>query len=146
MSVWQFRVTCARARKWRVVVPSFLPFMLTVTGIYLFQTCNYELSFRAFPFIRGFVALKQVKQTAFVLSCSQAMGKQQRDSSPHLTAFFRYFGGFCSRYPVEVFVAWLTTFACFLTLGLSGHSFIPNFRHFDGKEVSILKVLIALSI
>ncbi|XP_046864929.1 3-hydroxy-3-methylglutaryl-coenzyme A reductase-like [Xenia sp. Carnegie-2017] len=50
-----------------------------------------------------------------------------------LSTIFQWFGLFCSRSPVEILVVWLTTFACFLTLGLYELSLIPNFKDLDSN-------------
>ena len=65
------------------------------------------------------------------------MEVQREDSAVFLTTFFRWFGGVCSRSPVEMLVIWLTVFACFLTLGLYNHSLMPTFKDLDSNMVSI---------
>lgn len=57
-----------------------------------------------------------------------------------LSTIFQWFGLFCSRSPVEILVVWLTTFACFLTLGLYELSLIPNFKDLDSNLVRLEKV------
>ena len=64
------------------------------------------------------------------------MAVQREDSVVFLTTFFRWFGKFCSRSPVEILVIWLTIFACSLSLGLCNHSLMPTFRELDSNMVS----------